>query len=144
MNAFEDRNVINGSWGEAWCGSEYLAEVIGMSAKIEMDFETVNRVRKLGKGKKLMGYEGKGEIKLNKVSSKFLKLMSENLKAGKQTTISFTSKLEDPDALGAERVHIKDATLETMTLVDWEAKKLGEESIPFSFTDWDLLDIIDE
>jgi hypothetical protein len=29
-----------------------------------------------------------------------------------------------------------------MTLADWELKKNGEESIPFTFRDWEPLDVI--
>ena len=33
-------------------------------------------------------------------------------------------------------------TFDELTLADWEAKKLGEESVPFTFTGWELLDTI--
>lgn len=140
--SFRPEQVINGSFGEIWANGEYCAEVFGFTAEIDLGFADVNMVRNLGKAKKLTEYEGKGELKLNKVTSKFMRLVSENLKAGKQTTVSIISKLDDPDALGAERVSIKDATLEKLTLASWEAKSLGEETIPFSFTDWDILDSI--
>jgi hypothetical protein len=69
--------------------------------------------------------------------------MSANLKAGKQTSVTIISKLADPDAMGAERIVVRDAVLDELTLADWAAKKAGEESIPFTFSDWDLLDTIE-
>lgn len=140
---YRPENVINGSSGEAWCNGDYLAEITGFTAEIDLEFEDVNMVRSLAKHKKMIGFEGKGEVKLNKVTSRFVKLVSDNLKKGKQTVVTFITKLDDPDALGAERIIIKDATLEKLTLANWEAKKLTEETIPFSFTDWDPLDLIE-
>ena len=107
------------------------------------NYRPENVIKSLAKHKKMVGYEGKGEVKLNKVTSKFSKLVSDNIKKGKQTVVTFISKLDDPDALGAERIVVKDACLEKLTLADWEAKKNGEETIPFSFTDWDFLDTIE-
>lgn len=135
--------VINGTYGEAWLDGDYLAEVTGLTAEVAIEYEDVNMPRKLGKGRKMIGLEGTGSIKLNKVTSRFINLLSDNLKAGKQTTVTIISKLADPDALGAERIVVKDATLDGMTLANWEAKTKGEEEVNFGFSDWDLLDIIE-
>lgn len=144
MNEIRPEQVINGSYGEAWLDGDYLAEIKGLEAKIAIEYEDIDRPRKLGKGKKMMGYEGTGSLKLNKVTSRFIKLLSDNLKQGKQTSFTVISKLDDPDALGAERIMIKNVTLEELTLANWEAKTTGEEEIPFSFDDWEPMDLIDE
>lgn len=144
MNEIRPEQVINGSYGEAWLDGIYLAEIKGLEAKIAIEYEDIERPRKLGKGKKMKGYEGTGNLKLNKVTSRFIKLLSDNLKQGRQTSFTIISKLDDPDALGAERIMIKNATLEELTLANWEAKTTGEEEIPFSFDDWEPMDLIDE
>jgi hypothetical protein len=144
MNEIRPEHVINGSYGEAWLDGDYLAEIKGLEAKIAIEYEDIDRPRKLGKGKKMIGYEGTGTLKLNKVTSRFIKLLSDNLKQGKQTSFTVISKLDDPDALGAERIMIKNVTLEELTLANWEAKTTGEEEIPFSFDDWEPMDLIDE
>lgn len=81
-------------------------------------------------------------MKLNKVSSYFIKKLSDNTKAGKTTTCTIISKLNDPDSFGAERIQLNGCTFDELTLANWEAKKLGEESIAFSFTSWEVLDTI--
>ena len=144
MNEIRPEHVINGSYGEAWLDGDYLAEIKGLEAKIAIEYEDIDRPRKLGKGKKMIGYEGTGSLKLHKVTSRFIKLLSDNLKQGKQTSFTVISKLDDPDALGAERIMIKNVTLEELTLANWEAKTTGEEEIPFSFDDWEPMDLIDE
>lgn len=142
MNSYDQSRVINGTWGEVWVNSSYMAEVTSFQAKVTAEYADVNMTRKLGKARKLTGFEGKGTAKFNKVSSFFISLVSDNLKAGKQTTVQIISKLSDPDAIGAERVSINDATLDDLTLADWEAKKNGELEVPFAFTDWTVLDSI--
>jgi len=144
MREIKPEQVINGSWGEAWLDGDYLAEIKGLEARLAIEYEDIDRPRKLGKGKKMIGYEGTGSLKLHKVTSRFIKLLSDNLKQGKQTSFTVISKLDDPDALGAERIMIKNVTLEELTLANWEAKTTGEEEIPFSFDDWEPMDLIDE
>ena len=48
--------------------------------------------------------------------------------------------MDDPDAIGSERIVIKDAVFDELILANWSAKTLGEEQINFTFSDWDLLD----
>lgn len=144
MREIKPEQVINGSWGEAWLDGDYLAEIKGLEAKIAIEYEDIDRPRRLGKGKKMTGFEGTGTLKLHKVTSRFIKLLSDNLKQGKQTSFTVISKLDDPDALGAERIMLKNVTLEELTLANWEAKTNGEEEVPFSFDDWEPIDLIDE
>ena len=54
----------------------------------------------------------------------------------------FLKSIEDPDSNGTERVKLTGCTFDELQLVNWEAKKLAEESIPFSFTGWEVLDTI--
>ena len=42
--------------------------------------------------------------------------------------------------MGAERIVIRDATFDKLTLMDWEAKKLTEDDYDFTFTDFETLD----
>ena len=48
----------------------------GIEAKIAIEYEDIDRPRKLGKGKKMIGYEGTGSLKLHKVTSRFIKLLA--------------------------------------------------------------------
>lgn len=139
---YAEENVINGTFAELWINGELLANATAFQAKISLKTADVNMLGTLAKHTKVIGYEGKGTLKLNKVDSMFIKLMADNIKKGKQTKVTIISKLADPDAMGVERVCIKDATFEELTLADWEGKKNGEESVPFSFSDYEVLDSI--
>lgn len=140
---YAPEKTINGTFGELWVNDDYMAEVTGLEAKVTLEKTEVNQTGSLAKGYKITGIDCKGTIKLNKVTSYFINLLSENTKAGKTTSCTIISKLADPDASGVERVKLTGCTFDELTLANWEAKKLGEESIPFTFTGWEVLDKID-
>lgn len=134
--------VINGTYGEAWVDGDYMSDVTGVEAVIEIDYEDVNVPRKLSTGKKMIGWEGSGSLTFNKTTSRFIKLLGDNLREGKQTTVDIITKVDDPDAIGAERIALKNVVFEDITLANWEAKAIGEDEAPFFFDDWQPLDLI--
>lgn len=142
MQSYTPEKVINGTFGEVWVDDDYMAEATALEAKVTLEKTEVNQVGTLAKGYKVTGIDGKGTLKMNKVTSYFIQKLSENTKAGKTTTCTIISNLKDPDSMGAERIQLTGCTFDELTLVNWEAKKLGEESIPFSFTGWEPLDLI--
>lgn len=142
MNSYTPDRVINGTFGEVWCDNDYMAEVTGLEAKLKLDTADVQMTRTLKKGTKVIGMSGSGTLKLNKVTSYFLNKVSENIKAGRATRVTIITKLEDPEAFGAERIVLNDCVITELTLADWESGKLGEESIPFTFGDFEILESI--
>lgn len=135
--------VINGSWGESWVDGDYMFEIKGLEAKIAIEYEDINRARKLGTSKKMIGWEGEGSLTFHKVTSRFIKLIADKLKEGKQVSVPIITKLDDPDSIGAERVVLKNCTFNDLTLANWEAKTAGEEESSFNFDDYEPLDLID-
>lgn len=138
----DGKDIINGTWGEVWIDGDKVSECSAFQAKVTLEKADINICGKLAKAHKIIGTEGKGTMKLHKVSSRMIIKVSDNIKKGKETVCTVISKLADPDSYGAERVVVKDMTIDELTLADWEARKNGEESIPFTFTDWDFLDLI--
>ena len=142
MESYTPERVISGTQGEVWIDGFYMAEVTGCEAKMTLKKQEVNQVKVMGGGQKVIGVEGKGTVKFNKVSSHMLVKLAESIKAGKTATATIISKLDDPDAYGVERVALNNCVFDEVTLVDWEAGKLGEESYSFTFSDFELLDTI--
>lgn len=142
MDNYKHRNVINGTSGEVWIDGEYIAEVIALEAKMSLDKETVIQSGNRKKGYKVVGSEGKGTIKMNKVGSFFLNKLADDIRNLKTTVATIITKLSDPDSLGIERIELIDCVFDELTLADWEAGKLGEESVPFTFSDFKILDAI--
>lgn len=136
--------VINGTWGEVWIDSDLVQEAIELQATVTLQKAKITTCMKLAQDTKVTGIDCKGTLKLLKVSSRMTKKINDNLLKGKETVCTLVSKLEDPDSWGAERISISDAKFDQLNLINWAAGKNGEESMPFTFTTWKLLDTIDQ
>lgn len=141
--AFTPERVINGTFGEVWLDGTYLPQATGLEAKFSLDKEEVHQCRKISKGYKVTGSDGKGTLKMNKTDSTLINIVGEDLQSGRMTEHTIISKLDDPDAWGAERIQFEGVKFDELTLADWELKKLGTESIPFTFESYTILDLID-
>ena len=73
---FSPEKAINGTFGSVWIDDYFLAEVTGLEAKVSLEKTEVNQVGTLAKGYKITGIDGKGTVKLNKVTSYFINLLS--------------------------------------------------------------------
>ena len=140
--AYTANQVINGTFGEVWFDDDYLAEVVSGQAKVSLTYDDVKRARCLIVAKKLIKAEGKGSIKLNHVRSNIVKKTSDTIKSGKTPSFKIIMKLEDPDALGAERIVLYGCKLDELTLMDWENGKITEETLSFTYESYELLDVI--
>lgn len=138
------KNVMNGTFGELWIDGDYMAQITEFKATVTLDKTEINMVKKLQKQNKVTGMTCKGSLKMNKISSYMINKLNEDMKNGKQTVCTIISKLADPDANGTERITIKDAVFDELILADWAAKKMGEETYNFTFSDWDILDATDD
>lgn len=136
--------IINGTFGEVWLDGEKLSSARALQAKVEFNKEEINLCGQLGTDTKLMGYKGTGTVTLHKINSVMMTKLSDQVKNGINPRVQILSALKDPAAYGNERILIKDACFDDITLADWEANTKGEIECPFTFTDWELLDTIDE
>ena len=132
--------VFNGTHGELWIDGDYMAEIQKFSAEVELKKDEFQFVKHHNTDFKVTGYSCKGSIEMKKVSSYFLSKMSDNMRAGKTTVCQLVASISDPDAIGSERIVIKDAVFDKLTLMDFEAGKSLDESYDFTFTDWEVLD----
>ncbi len=143
MKNMESKRVIYGTYGQMWIDGDEVAEVEELKATLSADKVEVKMVGHMNKGYKVTGYTGKGSFKVHKVSSYFIKKLAPSIKQGKQVTCTIVSKLQDPDAVGTERVVLKNVLIDSVDLVNWSVGKIGEESYDFTFEDYELLDSAD-
>ena len=139
---FRPDMVLNGTWGNVWIDSDYMAQATALQAKFKLTKTDVTQTGTLAKGQKITGIEGTGTFKLNKTSSYFISRLLSDIKQGKSPVITIISDIDDPTVNGNERVKLTGVTFDELTLADWEAGKLGEESYPFTFEDAELIDAI--
>lgn len=141
MNA---NKVINGTFGSVWVNTEKMANCKSFEAKVSLDYEDVLLAEDLATHKKYMGWSGAGTILLHKVDSLMAKTLADGIKSGNMEPASIIAKLADPAAYGAERVQISGVHFDELTLLKFAAKEIQEEECPFTFDDFEFLDMIME
>lgn len=142
-NTFNAQEIVVGTHARVWINDVEYVEAKGLTIELTPQFSDVNILNSFAKHEKLTGYEGTGEITLNKRTSKLMKMVVDNLKEGKATVVKIVGALNDPSALGEERVVVYDAVLKQATLAAWMTKEVLEEKVPFTFTKYDVLSHIE-
>lgn len=135
--------VMSGTWGEVWLDNEYVAETYKLQAKIGYNKEEIAVCGKMGVDVKVTSYKGTGSLGMHKVNSRMARKIGEAIRNGRDIRFTLISKLDDPDSYGSERVAIYNVSFDDLTLVDWEAKTPGKIESPFTFTDYEFLDMVD-
>ncbi len=136
------KRVISGTWGEVWLDGDKVGECYGLQAKVSFNKEDVPICGRMATDKKVTSIECTGSLKMHKVTSRMALAIGEDIRNGKDVRFTIISKLKDPDAYGAERVVLKNVSFDDVTLADWEAKNVGKIEAPFTFTDYEYLDLI--
>jgi hypothetical protein len=136
------KRVISGTWGECWLDSDKVAECYGLQGKVEFKKEEVKICGRMGTDTKTVSFKCKGSMKLHKVNSRMAKKIGNSVRNGEDVRFTIISKLADPDSYGAERIVLKGVCFDDLTLMDWEASKPGTVQVPFTFTDYEYLDMI--
>lgn len=142
VKQYDENTAINGTFGQVILEGELVREATGLKAEVQLQYMDVPMCGTLAKHQKVSGIDCTGVITMTKTNSRMAIKISDMLKSGKTPKFTIISKLADPDALGAERVVLKNCQFSSLTLADWSEKQLGTISQPFTFTDWDFIDMI--
>lgn len=137
------KRVMSGTWGEVWLDGDLVSEANGLQAKVSANKEDVAQCRMMAKDKKTTSISMTGSLKLLKVNSRMAIKLGDMLRKGQDPRFTVISKLADPDAYGAERIALYNVSFDDLTLADWEAAVLGKVEAPFSFTDFEYLDVVE-
>lgn len=140
MDNVQASKVMYGTYTDLWIDGVKIGEATECKATLAADKIEVKLARHMGKCYKVVGYTGKGSLKMHKVSSYMIKKIAPSIKQGRQVLCEVISKVDDPDAIGAERVALHNVLFDAVDVVNWGVGKLGEEDYNFTFEDYDLLD----
>lgn len=141
-DSIKTNQIIRGTYGRVWIDGELFANVKSFEAKLTLNYEEVDLSNDLGKHQRYMGFAGEGTMTLHKVNSKIFAKLAKAIKSGEMPEISIVGKLEDPTALGAERVSFTEVTIDEVMALKYENATIGEEEVPFKFADYEPLDLI--
>lgn len=137
--------VINGSFGEVRdANGKWISQVQEVSGRVTIDRQDIQMSGTRRTGYKAMRVSGEGNMRLFKVTSEYLELVSELMRSDRQPQFvgQLLVVLKDPDAIGYERVLLKGVKF-------WEApvgfrvNEIIEEDIPFTFFTMKLIDAIE-
>ena len=137
------KRVVSGTWGEVWLDGDKVSECYGLQAKASFNMEDIALCGQMASDKKVTSIDCTGSLRLHKVTSRMAQAIGENIRNGRDVRFTIVSKLKDPDAYGAERVVLRNVSFDDLTLADWEAKSVGKVECPFTFTDYEFLDVIE-
>ena len=141
-DSIKTNQIIRGTYGRVCIDGELFANVKSFEAKLTLNYEEVDLSNDLGKHQRYMGFAGEGTMTLHKVNSKIFAKLAKAIKSGEMPEISIVGKLEDPTALGAERVSFTEVTIDEVMALKYENATIGEEEVPFKFADYEPLDLI--
>lgn len=134
MKTFETRQILNGTYGIVVINGKYAAEVYACEAKDKLNKESVQQAGKLRKGDKVTSVEGSGTLKWRKVSSYLQTAFLDAIAKGKTPTFEIISTVDDPDAIGKEKVKLTGCVPDEISHINWEAEKLIDQSMGFTYS----------
>lgn len=137
------KRIMNGTFGEVWFDGEYLAEVYKCQAKYSYTKQSVIMPGQMAEDTKTTSIKGTGSLGMHKANSRMILKVADAIQSGKDVRFTVISKLDDPDALGSERVALYNVSLDDLTLIDWERGVNGKIESPFTFTKHKLLDTVE-
>lgn len=133
---------LSGTKGQVWFGGELLANLKSIEAKVTGEFEDITVCGSYSTEKEYLGWTGEGSMTLQKIDSSVIKAMADAYQKGTMPSLKIVTKLVNASSGKAERVAITGITVSEFMLAKFEAKAVIEEEIPFSFTDYEIIETI--
>jgi len=138
----DSNKILKGTEGKVWFNGQLLSQIKSIEIKITGNFEDVNVVGSYATYSAYTGWNGEGTITLQKIDSTVLSLLKDAFKTGVMPEIKIITKLNNPATGKAERTAIENVVVTELMLAKFEAKGLIEESMPFKFSDYTVLEAI--
>ena len=135
MSGLVAERTISGSFGEVRDhNGVWLTNVQQIDFRITIERRDINVSGTRRTKYKAMGSSGEGSIRQLKVTSEWLKRVSEIMRSDTQQQFvgQLMVKLADPESLGTERVLLKNVKFWEIS-GGWQVNELVEEDIPFTF-----------
>lgn len=137
-----DKSVISAKYGELIVDGEVIQEVSKSEIKVSMEYFDVEIANDLSKYKKFAGYEISGTMTINKINSKFGRLIQKIIKDKYCPEITMQSILNDRAFNGSEAIAFFGVVFEEITLQKIDNDKFDFE-IPFKAREFEYLDYME-
>ena len=144
MAGFDPANSIDGHFGSIFHEGAWLSNFHKAEANIEIQKEAFKVSGDRWEQHKVVGLKGTGSISGVKVTSQLLQF---NLPVAnsrnKSVRTELVYKLDDPEAIGMDRIRLLNVMFDNIPLAGWEAGKQVPEEWKFTFSGVELLDPIE-
>lgn len=131
--------IFDGTKTAIWINSQRHFEANAFQAKITNQKEEIDLCGEFMTKPMVMGGKGTGSIGLYKTDSSNIELFdAEHPNA--QSEIVYYAGAPNGDG---ERIRLTGVTFDETTLADYQAKKAGQVTIPFTFTDYKVLERVE-
>lgn len=141
MENFQGKQVFNGREGEMWLDGAKVAECKAAHAEVIFEYKDITIAKKAMKERKLVGLDTDGSLTLYKTTSMMTKKLEPYIRSNTTPLVTIIIKLDDKDAVGAERVALYNCSLDHAILGHFDVEDTVNEDYKFKFTEFDLLDL---
>ena len=134
------QKVASGTYAELWWDGDLIAECHAFESKYSKTKEDVAMCGQFISDSKMTGAKGTGSLSLYKVYRRW-KEYAHGVLAGRDVRPTLIGKVADPDSPdSATRVALYNVSFDEVPLVSFEAGKIIDEQVPFTFTAHKFLD----
>ncbi len=136
----DNMEPLQGRWGQLWIDGDLIQETTGFNAKYKAVMKDYQTCGEDTNHSIMVGKDGDGNIEMNKVNSRMLKLLVTNWNKGKNPKFILISNLDSKDVRGEERVALYGVQFTEVDIAKWKAGEFGTISQPFKFERCEPLD----
>lgn len=133
--------VVSGNESVVWVNNEIWDDIKSIEFKMTGEFEDVTFMGDPRTHKKYLGFTGEGTITTNKMYSRGATLLGDAFKTGIMPDVKIVTKITNKSTGKSERIAISGITFSEFG-GSTEAKTIASEELPFSFSDYDVLETL--
>lgn len=137
-----DRQILSAKYGEIFINGEKLLELKSAEIKLSMNYVDVEVAGDHKPYRKYDGYEISGSITVNKIDSKFSKIMLDTVKNGYAPDIRMQSILTDKAFKGSEAIALYGVTFDEITITKID-KGGFEQELPFKASSIEAIETLE-
>lgn len=131
--------VLSGTEGTLWVNGDEIEEINKVEIKIEGVFDDIELAGVYSTMGRYMGWKGTGTLTLFKMHSRGLDLIGTAFKDGKFPDVEIIAAMTNKQNGETERMAIHGVQFTSFDF-NFETKKSTQESLPFRFIDYDVLE----
>lgn len=138
----ESTTTLNGSFGKVYHEGDHLTHVFGLELNVDVDYAEIKRSGTRHVGYKAMSIKTTGTIKSYKVTSAFVKAISQIMDDRKGAFVTdLHAQLDDPENPELSGMyHIKGVQFTKIPTINFEHGTVVEEELPFVCEGYELMD----